>query len=65
MSRSAPPGATLKHEDRDRVRRQRAHFDSEYYYPARLGPLKRAAGAAFDRLAARSSRARERRAAGR
>jgi multimeric flavodoxin WrbA len=39
--------------------RDRGWFDSDYYYPAKLGPLKRAAGAAFDRLAARSSRARE------
>jgi multimeric flavodoxin WrbA len=31
---------------------------SDYFYPTRLGPLKRAAGAAFDRLAARGSRAR-------
>ena len=39
--------------------RDHGWFDSGYYYPTRLGPLKRAAGAAFDRLAARSSRARE------
>lgn len=39
--------------------RDRGWFHSGYYYPARLGPLKRAAGAAFDRMAARSSRARE------
>jgi multimeric flavodoxin WrbA len=32
---------------------------SAYYYPTRLGPLMRGAGAAFDRLAARSSKARE------
>lgn len=38
--------------------RDRGWFDSDYYYPARLGPLKRAAGAVFDRLAARSSRPR-------
>ena len=34
-------------------------FDSDYYYPTKLGPLKRAAGAAFDRMAARSSKPRE------
>lgn len=39
--------------------RERGWFDSDYYYPTRLGPLKRAAGAAFDRIAARSSRPRE------
>jgi multimeric flavodoxin WrbA len=38
--------------------RDRGWFQSGYYYPAKLGPLKRAAGAAFDRFAARSSRAR-------
>ena len=39
--------------------REHGWFGSDYYYPTRLGPLKRVAGAAFDRLAARSSRARE------
>ena len=39
--------------------RDRGWFDSDYYYPTTLGPLKRAAGAAFDRMAARSSRPRE------
>jgi hypothetical protein len=38
--------------------RDRGWFDSEYYYQTRLGPLKQAAGAAFDRIAARSSKAR-------
>lgn len=38
--------------------RDRGWLESDYYYPARLGPLKRAAGAVFDWLAARSSRAR-------
>jgi hypothetical protein len=38
--------------------RDRGWFDSDYYYPTRLCPLKRAAGAAFDRIAARSSKAR-------
>ncbi|HSB18517.1 MAG TPA: flavodoxin family protein [Anaeromyxobacteraceae bacterium] len=39
--------------------RDHGWFDSDYYYPTQLGPLKRAAGAAFDRMAARSSRPRE------
>ncbi len=39
--------------------RDHGWFDAEYYYPTRLGPLKRLAGAAFDRMAARSSRERE------
>jgi multimeric flavodoxin WrbA len=38
--------------------RDHGWFDSDYYYPTKLGPLKRAAGAAFDRMAARSSRPR-------
>ncbi len=40
--------------------RDRGWFESAYYYPTRLGPLKRVAGAAFDRIAARSSRERAR-----
>ena len=39
--------------------RDHGWFDSDYFYPTKLGPLKRAAGAAFDRIAARSSKARE------
>jgi multimeric flavodoxin WrbA len=39
--------------------RDHGWFDSEYYYPTRLGPLKKAAGAAFDWMAARASRRRE------
>ncbi len=39
--------------------RERGWFGSEYYYPTRLGLLKRVAGAAFDRMAARSSKRRE------
>ncbi len=38
--------------------RERGWFESDYYYPTKLGPLKRAAGAVFDRIAARSSRPR-------
>ncbi len=39
--------------------REHGWFDSDYYYPTKLGPLKRAAGAVFDRIAARSSRTRQ------
>jgi multimeric flavodoxin WrbA len=39
--------------------RDHGWFDSDYYYPTKLGPLKRAAGVAFDGIAARSSKARE------
>jgi hypothetical protein len=39
--------------------REHGWFDADYYYPTKLGPVKRAAGAAFDRIAARSSKARE------
>jgi multimeric flavodoxin WrbA len=43
--------------DRDHAYFQdRGWFESDYFYPTHLGPLKRAAGAAFDRMAARSSR---------
>ncbi len=46
-------------EFRDRrYYREHGWFDSEYFYPTPLGRLKRAAGAAFDRMAARSSRSR-------
>ncbi len=38
--------------------RERGWFEAAYWYPATLGPLKRLAGATFDRLAARSSRPR-------
>jgi len=33
--------------------RNRGWFDSDYYYPTRLGAIKRAAGAAFDWMAGR------------
>jgi multimeric flavodoxin WrbA len=39
--------------------RDHGWFESDYYYPTKLGLLKRAAGTAFDRMAARSSGARE------
>ncbi len=45
--------------------RDHGWFGSDYYYPTRLGLVKRAAGAAFDRMAARSSRSREYRPAAR
>ncbi len=38
--------------------REHGWFDSDFYYPTTLGPLKRAAGTAFDWAAARSSRPR-------
>jgi multimeric flavodoxin WrbA len=38
--------------------RDHGWFDAGYFYPTKLGPLKRAAGAAFDRIAARSSKPR-------
>ncbi len=38
--------------------REHGWFDSDYWYPTRLGPLKRLAGAGFDRLAAVSSEKR-------
>ena len=45
---------------RDHVHyRDHGWFDSDYYYPTRLGPLKKAAGAAFDWMAARASKPRE------
>jgi multimeric flavodoxin WrbA len=36
--------------------RDHGWLHSDYYYPTKLGPLKRAAGAAFDRFAAHRSR---------
>lgn len=33
--------------------RDRGWFESDYYYPVRLGPLKRATGTAFDAIASR------------
>jgi multimeric flavodoxin WrbA len=39
--------------------RDHGWFDSDYYYPTKLGPLKTAAGAAFDRMAARRSKPSE------
>jgi hypothetical protein len=35
--------------------REHGWLESDYFYPTRLGPLKRAAGAAFDWIAARRS----------
>ena len=39
--------------------RDHGWFDSDYFYRTKLGPLKRTAGAAFDRMAAHSSKARQ------
>jgi multimeric flavodoxin WrbA len=39
--------------------RDRGWFDSDYYLPAKLGPLKKAAGASFDWLTARMTKQRE------
>ena len=51
--------------ERDRAYyRDRGWLESDYCSPTRLGPLRRAAGAAFDRLAARAARPRSHRAAG-
>ena len=33
--------------------RDRGWFEADYYYPTRLGPFKKAAGALFDWIAAR------------
>lgn len=50
----------LGDDNRDHVYyRDHGWFDSDYYYPARLGPLKRAAGVTFDWLGARISKQRE------
>jgi multimeric flavodoxin WrbA len=49
----------LGEDDRDHAYyRERGWFDADYWYPTTLGPVKRAAGAVVDRLAARSSRSR-------
>jgi len=45
---------TLSEDKRDHVYyRDRGWFESDYYYPTKLGPFKKAAGAAFDWMAAR------------
>jgi hypothetical protein len=38
--------------------RDRGWFESDYYYPVHFGPFKKAAGALFDRAAARFFRPR-------
>jgi multimeric flavodoxin WrbA len=49
----------LGEDSRDhRYYRDHGWFESDYYYPTRLGPLKRAAGAAFDWMAVRSAKPR-------
>jgi len=53
MSRTSM-NLTLGDDNRDYTYyRDHGWFDSDYYYPARLGPLKRAAGSTFDAIAAR------------
>jgi len=37
---------------------EKGWLDSDYWYPTRLGVVKRAAGVLFDRIGARMSRAR-------
>jgi NAD(P)H-dependent FMN reductase len=45
---------TLGDDNRDYTYyRDHGWFESDYYYPAKLGPIKRAAGSTFDLLAAR------------
>lgn len=39
--------------------RDKGWFDSDYFYPTKLGPLKKAVGATFDWMAARKSKQRE------
>ena len=62
MFRSARTSAKLLagDENRDHTHyRDQGWFDSDYFYPTKLGPLKKAVGAAFDRMAARKVRQRE------
>jgi multimeric flavodoxin WrbA len=50
----------LGDDNRDHVYyRDHGWFDSDYYTPAKLGPLGKAAGAAFDWMAARTAKPRE------
>jgi multimeric flavodoxin WrbA len=50
---------TLREQDRDYgYYRDHGWFDSDYFYPTRLGPLKRLAGAAFDWMAERAAEPR-------
>jgi multimeric flavodoxin WrbA len=63
MFRSGRTSAKLLAGDDNRDHtyyRDQGWFDSDYFYPAELGPLKKAVGAAFDRMAARKIRQRER-----
>ena len=36
--------------------RDKGWFESDYYYPVKLGPFKKLAGGLFDRMARRSTR---------
>jgi hypothetical protein len=56
--RTAVAGLSDPHGPDYQYYRDRGWLDSAYFYPTRLGPLKRAAGATFDRLAARSVKQR-------
>jgi multimeric flavodoxin WrbA len=48
---------TLDDDNRDYTHyRDHGWFDSDYYYTAKLGPIKKAAGAAFDRMSVRMFR---------
>lgn len=38
--------------------KEKGWFESDYYYPTRLGPLKKAAGSLFDKMATSSSKKR-------
>ncbi len=62
MFRSARMSAKLLGGDDNRDHthyRDQGWFESDYFYPTRLGPLKRAVGAAVDRMTARKIRQRE------
>lgn len=56
--RTAVARLSDKHGPDYQYYRDRGWLESDYYYPTRLGLLKRAAGAAFDVLAARSVKQR-------
>ena len=53
-------GLELDDASRDyRYYKDKGWFESDYYYPARLGALKKAAGSLFDWVATRMARNRE------
>jgi multimeric flavodoxin WrbA len=57
MSRTSI-GVMLRNRDYTYFREQ-GWLQSDYWYPTRIGPLKKAAGSLFDLIAARMSKARE------